>query len=1024
LTVALAVALFWQIGAQAPIQVAASAGRIEQPAKVAMQAPGATVIAYGATGWKFQTVASDQGGGFEAAGFDDSSWPLGQAAFGSGGDCPLQATDHSAWPTNTDLLVRRHVTELPVGQQGVQIWFAIDNDIMDVFWNGVRIGGGITHEDCAAIDSFGIAVPAASVTGADVLAVRARDRGVESFLDLSVIKNGLVSEIAPDGTIRLPNGATSPDPVQTFHGAFMYHHTDVAIPGRGPAISFVRSYNSADTRVGPMGPGWSHTYNARIRDAGDGTGDIFLVRPTGNTDRFTRNNDETFSPTVAVYSTLVRNADESYTVTEKDQSRWDFDGAGRLTRIADRYGNASTLTYNSNSQLATIVDPAGRGSLSLGYTNDQLTSLTDWASPTRTVTYQYDGSGRLWKVTDREGQTTTFTYDGNSARIATITDARAHVALTLTYDAQGRVATQKDARGLTTGDVTTFAYIVNGDGTRVTTFTEPVTSLEPTFHPTVEDTYDVNGWLTKRVSKPTSNEILTKTYTYDATGNRTSVTDPRGNRTDLCYDVSYAGDAISDSRGNLTRLIAPPPTTGANRPVTLFEYDAMNNLEQTVTPKGVPSGTNVDCSTDLSAITTAYAKDDAYDASGSTLLSTTSRFTDPDTGLRTAIAKYEYNDPANPGLVTKVIPAKGNTGGSPDYTYATSLTYYANGSKAGLLSSVADALGDTSTYDYDAVGRLVSSVDPNGNAAGAVPADHRTTYVYDKEDRTRFVLRPAAAAGGSQLVAETRFDEVGNAIVRIDANGQVTTYSYDERDGLFQVKDSPNTWTNPTSPPAGVITTEYVYDAAANLTRMTRAKGDASNERITDYAFDGRRLVRRETQYPSWPTTTPTLVTTNSYDPNGNALSLVDALGKTTTDAYDALNRLTSIDYSDPATPDVAYDYDANGNRLSMTDGTGSTSYAYDEGNRLTSVTSPGPKVVGYRYDLEGNRTKLIYPDATAVTYTFNKASQLASLTDWASRMTGYTYNADGSVKDVTNPNGTVATYGYDNATRLTAIVN
>ena len=35
--------------------------------------------------------------------------------------------------------------------------------------------------------------------------------------------------------------------------------------------------------------------------------------------------------------------------------------------------------------------------------------------------------------------------------IASITDARAHTALTLTYDAQGRVATQKDARDLTTG---------------------------------------------------------------------------------------------------------------------------------------------------------------------------------------------------------------------------------------------------------------------------------------------------------------------------------------------------------------------------------------------------------------------------------------------------------------------------------------------------------------------------------------------------------------------------------------------
>ncbi len=551
-----------------------------------------------------------------------------------------------------------------------------------------------------------------------------------------------------------------------------------------------------------------------------------------------------------------------------------------------------------------------------------------------------------------------------------------------------------------------------------------MTSYEPSFHPTLEDTYDSNGWITKRVSKPSSIETLTTMFGYDpATGNRTSLTDPRANRTDFCYDVSYAGTSIAGSRGNLTRVIAPPPTPGSNRPVTLVAHDAKNNVTQTVAPKGVPSGTNVTCATNLSAITTAYATDYAYDATGVKLLSVTSRFTDPDTGLiKVATTKYEYSDVANPGRVTRVIPARGNTGGSPDYTYATSLTYFASGPKAGLPSSVADALGATTTYDYDLVGRLISSVNSNGNAAGGVPADHTTNYTYDNEDRTRFIRLPAPTGGGSQLVTETRYDEVGNSIVQVDANGQVTTRAYDQRDALFQVKESPTAWTNPASPPAAVITTEYAYDPTGNLTRMIRAKGDAPNERVTDYAVDGRGLVRRETQYPSWPTTTPTLLTTSSYDPNGNVLTLLDPLGKTTTNGYDARNMLTSVDYSDPATPDVAYVYDANGNRTSMTDGTGSTSYVFDEANRLTSVTTPGPKVVGYRYDLDGNRTKLIYPDTTAVIYSFNKASQLGSLQDWAGRSVAYTYWPDGLVKTATNPDTSVATYAYDNARRATDV--
>jgi YD repeat-containing protein len=830
-------------------------------------------------------------------------------------------------------------------------------------------------------------------------------------------------EGAPDGTEANENGGNGGDPVQTFSGAFQYRHLDLSVPGRGPSPSFLRAYSSADTRVGPLGPGWTYSYNIRLRSPGDATSDLLLVGPDGNTDRYVAGPGGTYSPPSAVYRALVRNANRTFTATDKARTIWTFSPGGSLIAITDRFSNTSTLGYDTGGNLTSVSDPAGRGSLSLGYTAGRLTSVADWASPARNVTYQYDGNGRLWKVIDREGKTTTFGYDGTTHRLTTFTDARGHVALTLTYDAQGRVATQKDARGLTTGDITTFGYVVNPDGTRVTTVTSPPTSFEPTFSPTIVDTYSSLGFLTGRVSHPSSIETLSENYAYDATGDRISVTDPRGNRTDFCYDLGYSGISLT-SRGNLTRRIDPPPTAGANRPVSMLAYDVFDNVVQTVAPKGVSSGGTVTCLTDLAAIATAYATDFAYDGTGARLTSVTRRFNDPDLGLQTATTKYEYGDAANPGAITRVIPPRGNTGPSPDYTYATAFTYFGPGTKSGMPATTVDALGNKTGYDYDAIGRLASTVDPLGNAAGGVPADHTTSFSYDNEDRTRYVRLPAPVGGGAQLVTETRYDEVGNLTVRIDAKGQVSTYAYDERGGLFQVKESPNTWTDPASPPTGVITTEYAHDAAGNLTRMTRAKGDATNERATDYAFDGRGLVRQETQYPAWPTTTPTLVTTNAYDPNGNLVSVVDPLNRTAVSGFDALNRRTTIDYSDPGTPDVAYAYDANGNRTSMTGGTGVTSYVYDEADRLTSVASPGPKTVGYRYDLDGNRTKLIYPDATAVTYTFNKASQLASLLDWASRSVAYTYWPDGLVKTETNPDSSVARYAYDNSRRMTDILH
>src|SRR5882672_8520941 len=115
----------------------------------------------------------------------------------------------------------------------------------------------------------------------------------------------------------------------------------------------------------------------------------------------------------------------------------------------------------------------------------------------------------------------------------------------------------------------------------------------------------------------------------------------------------------------------------------------------------------------------------------------------------------------------------------------------------------------------------------------------------------------------------------------------------------------------------------------SNMSRAIRAKGTTGQERVADYTFDGLNRQISEIQYPNWPTTTPTLVTTNTYDKNGNQASLKDPLSKTTAYTYDNLNRKINITYASTTTPNVAYAYDANGNRTSMVDGTGTTAYTY-----------------------------------------------------------------------------------------------
>lgn len=152
--------------------------------------PAETVafMTYGSTSYKYSVVAHGQGAGFEQPGFNDTGFFVGDAAFGSGGgfNCPLIPTERTNWPVNTDLLLRKQFN-LDALPDTLIIRVAIDNDVQ-IFVNGQDVSGGIrTHEGCAVIDTYVFSAPKSILKlGANLLAVRAIDRGTESYVDVQV----------------------------------------------------------------------------------------------------------------------------------------------------------------------------------------------------------------------------------------------------------------------------------------------------------------------------------------------------------------------------------------------------------------------------------------------------------------------------------------------------------------------------------------------------------------------------------------------------------------------------------------------------------------------------------------------------------------------------------------------------------------------------------------------------------------------------------------------------------------------
>src|SRR6185312_3314048 len=106
------------------------------------------------------------------------------------------------------------------------------------------------------------------------------------------------------------------------------------------------------------------------------------------------------------------------------------------------------------------------------------------------------------------------------------------------------------------------------------------------------------------------------------------------------------------------------------------------------------------------------------------------------------------------------------------------------------------------------------------------------------------------------------------------------------------VDQSPNPWTDPNVTPSPKYVTTYQHDNLGNLSRTTRAAGDANNERATDDTYDGLNRLRQEIQYPNWPSTSNPLTTQYAYDAHGNHTSLTKPDTTTLHFTFDAVNRL------------------------------------------------------------------------------------------------------------------------------------
>jgi YD repeat-containing protein len=146
-----------------------------------------------------------------------------------------------------------------------------------------------------------------------------------------------------NGSARVQSGFSS-DPVNTATGNYYSTHTDLAVPGKGLSFAFARFYNSADPYSGPLGIGWTHSFNLLLTVNPDNT--VEIQEADGGVIAFAPNAGGGYSPvTPGVFDTLSKNSDNSFTLTRTTQTKFNFSAQGNLLSITDRNGNAQTLVY-------------------------------------------------------------------------------------------------------------------------------------------------------------------------------------------------------------------------------------------------------------------------------------------------------------------------------------------------------------------------------------------------------------------------------------------------------------------------------------------------------------------------------------------------------------------------------------------------------------------------------------------------------------------------------------------------------
>ncbi|MGE3310769.1 MAG: RHS repeat-associated core domain-containing protein [Limisphaerales bacterium] len=570
-------------------------------------------------------------------------------------------------------------------------------------------------------------------------------------------------------------------------------------------------------------------------------------------------------------------------------------------------------------------------------------------SPARVVRTEYDERDHVFRVVAAPGDpselVTQFDYDANGNLIREIAGAGLAVPriTRYAYDGFDRRVRIEDPMGnekLVTFDRrhNKVAGLIRGEILDQPGLAGNVRLNQEEF------TYDRLNRLVRRrlhhfdpaTQQPVGSGFADTLYEYDGASLLVRQTDPNGRTTTRTYDTVYRPAANRDAHGNGLRFEYDPNSNLA----AMVRVDRVGNLEET---------TRIEYTHD--ALNRVIAVRDPTGASRRFAYNSRSRRTRVEDLRNGNVTRIQHDGQNRILEIRHALTATGEGGSAPAGEIVVRRTY----DDDDFLTSVTDGNGNVSRFEYDARGRQVRHVYPDGSSE---------EWRRDAFGQTLEYLDPNGTRSASV------FDLAGRMIERnivpapgIAASVTRQTFALDGVGNLRRMEDEQSL-------------TEMSYDSMALRTAETR--GGRTVVAAYDgvgvprrYLYPGGREIRIELDELNRPTrfldgARP--IATLGFLGANRLAEVRFGNGTVSTIEHDATLRVRRMTHSGPAGQaflDLAFTRDTMDNRTGVRDlnlpGGGRT-YAYDSVSRLVR-SSGGP--LGdreYRYDAVGNRTSVEGP--------------------------------------------------------------